>query len=205
MKEPISVDIWYDYACPYVYRAAVVLHRVKEQSGGQLVLRWRYFSLEQVNQKHGPGWKLWEQPETYPSRGRLAWKGAEAARQQGEEAFERFHLALLRLRHEEAWELTKPETVIEAARRAELDVGRFRRDFEAATLDGLARDHEEGVQRYGVFGTPTLVFENGRAAYVKLRPLPPEAEYVAVWERLQEIIAERPYIEEIKRPEPPRS
>jgi len=205
MQETSRVDIWFDYACPYVYRAAVLLDRVKNQSGGHLVLRWRYFSLEQVNQKHGPDWKLWEQPETYPSRGRLAWKGAEAARGQGEEAFERFHLALLRLRHEESWDLTKVETVFEAARRAELDLDRFRHDFDAATLDSLARDHEEGVQRYGIFGTPTLVFENGRAAYVKLRPLPPESEYMPVWERLREIIAERPYIEEIKRPEPPVS
>ncbi len=180
-----------------------MLHSVKDRTNGQLDLRWRYFSLEQVNQKHGPDWKLWEQPETYPSRGRLAWKGAEAARQQGPQAFERFHLALLRLRHEESWELTRPETILEAARRAGLDLDRFQRDFEQATLDGLARDHEEGVQRHGVFGTPTLVFENGRAAYLKLRPLPPESEYVAVWERLKDIIADRPYIEEIKRPVPP--
>lgn len=180
-----------------------MLHWIKEHVDDGLELHWRYFSLEQVNQKHGPDWKLWEQPESYPSRGRLAWKGAEAARQQGPEAFERFHLALLRLRHEESWELTRPETIVEAARRAGLDLEQFQRDFQAATLDGLARDHEEGVQRYGVFGTPTLVFPGGRAAYLKLRPLPPESEYPAVWERLKDIIAGRPYIEEIKRPVPP--
>ena len=73
-----------------------MLHWVKDRTNGQLDLHWRYFSLEQVNQKHGPDWKLWEQPETYPSRGRLSWKGAEAARQQGPAAFERFLVGLLR-------------------------------------------------------------------------------------------------------------
>ncbi len=156
-----------------------------------------------MNSTKGSDWKLWEQPESYPSRARLAWKGAEAARRQGPEAFERFHLALLTARHQEGKDLTDRETILGAARRAELDLDRFARDFDAATLDAIGRDHEEGVQRYGVFGTPTLVFGDGRAAYLKLRPLPPESEYRAVWQELRDIIEGRPYIQEIKRPVPP--
>lgn len=100
-------------------------------------------------------------------------------------------------------ELTERQTILDAATAAELDIAQFERDFDAATLDAVGRDHEAGVERYGVFGTPTLVFPNGRAAYVRLRPLPPESEMTMVWERLQDLIAERPYILEVKRPVPP--
>ncbi len=180
-----------------------MLHHAQQQLGDKLKVSWRYFSLEQVNNKFGPEWKLWDQPESYPSRSRLCWKGAEAARQQGDDAFARFHLALLTARHVDGKELTERQTIIDAARSAELDVEQFERDFDAATLEGVGRDHEAGVDTYGVFGTPTLVFPDGRAAYLRLRPLPPESEMMGVWERLRDLIAEHPYVLEVKRPVPP--
>ncbi|WP_038040491.1 DsbA family oxidoreductase [Thermorudis peleae] len=199
-----DVQVWFDYLCPYVYRASMLLLWLQEHYDPSLVVHWRYFSLEQVNQRFGPDWKLWEQPDDVPSRTRLAWKGAEAARQQGDEAFRRFHRALLRLRHEERRDLADPETIFEAARRAELDLDAFDRAFKQATLAALARDHEEGVQHYGVFGTPTLVFPNGRAAYLRLSTLPEEAKRGALWEQLVEMIANTPEVDEIKRPTPPQ-
>lgn len=177
-----------------------MLHKVKQELGDQVDVNWRYFSLEQVNQKNGPDWKLWDQPESYPSRARLAWKGAIAAREQGRDAFDRFHLALLTMRHVDNRELTDRETIFDAARAVELDMAQFERAFAAATLESVGRDHEAGVATFGVFGTPTFVFDNGNAAYLRLRPLPPENELMAVWEQIKGIMADRPQILEIKRP-----
>lgn len=203
MSDRVSVSIWYDYACPFVYAASVLMRRVKQELGDQIDITWRYFSLEQANQTHGPDWKLWEQPESYPSRGRLAWKGAIAARAQGDEAFDRFHFGLLSARHAEGQDLSDRATIFAVAGDAGLDMERFERDFEAATLEPVGADHEEGVQTYGVFGTPTFVFANGQAAFLRLRPLPPEDELLAVWEQFKAIAADRPEIAEIKRPVPP--
>ncbi len=50
--------------------------------GPKLTINWKYFSLEQVNSQQEPEWKIWEQPEDYPSRGIHAFRAAEAARQQ---------------------------------------------------------------------------------------------------------------------------
>lgn len=179
---------------------------MREQLGAGLEIDWRYFSLEQVNNENGPNWKLWEQPPEYESRGRLAFQAAEAARLQGKEAFERFHLALLRKRHEEAKKLFLKETAIEAAGVAGLDLRRFENDLaEPSLIQKLAADHTYAVEHHGVFGTPTLVFANGRAAYLKMKPAAPPAEAIAVWNDLHETIARRPYIEEVKRPVPPPS
>jgi predicted DsbA family dithiol-disulfide isomerase len=182
-----------------------LLQKAKEIEGDNLDIEWRYLSLEQINNKEGGDWKIWEQPETYPMRGRWAFKGAEAARKQGKDAFERFHLKLLAARHVDQKELTDKDTIFETARDAGLDMDRFGSDFEAASLDQLAADHEAGVRTYGVFGTPTLVFEGGKSGYLKMRPLPPEEELAGTWRQVKDVVQGRPEIGEIKRPVPPRT
>ena len=108
VSETIKVEIFYDYGCPYVHAAAVWIDSVKAALGDRLQVTWRYFPLEQVNSVEGPEWKLWEQPADYKSRGRGAFHGAIAARNQGDDAFERFHLALLKAKHVEGKEHSQP-------------------------------------------------------------------------------------------------
>ncbi|MBI2861428.1 MAG: DsbA family protein [Chloroflexi bacterium] len=170
--------------------------------GDRLSVGWRYFSLEQVNAKD-PEFKVWEAPPEYKSRGLLAFRAAEAARRQGERAFQRLHDELLETRFVRKQRLHERETIIDAAQRAGLDLERFQRDLEDPTnLRRLAEDHTEAVERYRIFGTPTLVFANGQAAYLKLEDVPASTEEAARdFELLHELIAERPYIWEVKRPE----
>lgn len=162
---------------------------------------WRSFSLDQVNERAGPGRNVWDRPEGYEAERLRGFLGAEAARRQGPAAFERFHLALLRLRHEEGRKLSDPATVLDAARAAELDLARFVADLEDPRgYAALAAQHTEAVERHAVFGTPTLVFPSGAAAYLKMRPAPPPDEALAVFEELRQLIEGRPNIAEVKRP-----
>jgi predicted DsbA family dithiol-disulfide isomerase len=178
----------------------VLLQRAREQ-GRDFEVGWRYFSLTQVNNKE-EGWTVWGAPEEEPVRGRLAFKAAEAARRQG--AFERLHMPLLQARHVRQRELEQLDPVRDVARSAGLDLTRFDRDLAAADiLSALARDHQTAVAEHGVFGTPTLVFEEGAAAYVRIRPAPVGEEALALFDELTGAIANRPYLLEIKRPPRP--
>ena len=184
-----------------MHTAAVWLADVRKTLGDRLAVTWRYFSLEQVNSQEGPEWKLWEQPDSYFSKGRLAFQAAEAARRQGPDAFERLHMGLLKARHEEGKSLAERAVVLDVAQRAGLDVARFERDLgDRSLLRRLGEDHTHAVEKYGVFGTPTLVFANGGAAYLKLRPAPPAQEAMRVFENLRQSIAGWPFIIEVKRP-----
>src|SRR6185437_10838347 len=107
VSEPVEIDVFYDYGCPYVYRATLWLRDVQAALGDALRVNWRYFPLEQVNSAEGPDWKLWEQPEGYRSRGLPAFRAAEAARRQGDEAFAAIHVALLRARHEDGADIAE--------------------------------------------------------------------------------------------------
>ena len=195
--ESIKFDVYFDYMCPFVYRAAGLIEAVRGSGVRDIEVRWRYFSLTQVNSKDD-GWTVWDAPPTERVRGRLAFKAAEAARRQGR--FDQMHRALLDARHRDRLDLDD-DAVIERVATG-LDLERFRRDLaDPSLLDALASDHLGGVTEHGVFGTPTFVFADGAAAYVRLGEAATEKEgAVEVFDRLVAVAASEPRILEIKRP-----
>ena len=93
------------------------LDRVKRVYGDDLEVTWKNFSLEQVNSKEGPEWKSWEQGDPTERRSLLSQMAAEAARRQGPELYDKFHLALLTARHggDDRIALNEEEPLIELA------------------------------------------------------------------------------------------
>jgi predicted DsbA family dithiol-disulfide isomerase len=197
--EVMELEVFYDYFCPFVYRASVLLQNVGAIR--RLNVVWRYFSLTQVNSKD-EGWSVWDAPATENVRGRMAFKAAEAARRQGR--FEDFHVPLLQARHRDRLEIDQVEVVERVALDAGLDLERFRKDVsDPGILESLARDHQQAVGEHGVFGTPTFVFPDGASAYVRLADAPDGGDSARVFDRLVSIAAREPSILEIKRPRKP--
>lgn len=195
----MDFELFYDYLCPYVYRASLLIANVAAARSPDV--RWRYFSLTQVNSTE-PGWTVWDAPATERVRGRLAFQAAEAARKQ--DRFDAYHAALLRARHHDRLDIDNREVVLQVAEVSGLDLERFRRDLDDPTaLQALARDHKDAVAKYGVFGTPTFVFPNGASAYIRLAEAPDGAEALHVYDSLLAVAADEPRILEIKRPTKP--
>lgn len=204
MSNPLVVEVYYDYLCPYVYAGAFWARDVKTALGDDVQFVWRSFPLEQVNSAEGPEWKLWEQPDDFVSRGLYAFRGAEAAKLQGEDHFLNFHFALLEARHVEDKNIGRKEVVIETARKAGLDVDAFTTALaDRALMANIGNDYETARSKHGVFGTPTFVFPDGAAAYMKMRPKAPEEDAVAVWNDFVKMVESRTYIAEVKRPTKP--
>ena len=203
MADPklIEFDLFYDYQCPFVYRASVLLQAVAGSGARRLHIGWRYFSLSQVNSKEA-GWTVWGAPPNEAVPGRLAFQAAEAARRQGR--FEELHMPLLHAGHRDRLNIDRLGVVEKVAAEAGLDMARFASDLADPTiLDALARDHREGVDEHGVFGTPTFVFPDGDAAYVRLGAPVEDSDAVELFDRLMLIAADEPRIREIKRPRKP--
>lgn len=200
LANEITFDVYYDILCPYVNAAALWLRDVQRQSPASITINWRYFPLEQVNTKEGPDWYLWKQPDSYESRGLLAFRAQIAARRQGEDAFTRMQYALLAARHEQDRDITRRETMLDLAREIDLDLPAFERDLADRSLMAvIGEDYREGRLQHNVFGTPTFVFPEGTAAYLKVLPPPPEATAVDVFNQFVATVRDRPYIQEIKR------
>src|SRR6266571_4366745 len=195
----IELEVFYDYNCPFVYRAA----RMLAGAGAERDMRvtWRYFSLTQVNSRE-EGWTVWGANGTELVRGRLAFKAAEAARRQGR--FDDLHPVLLTARHRDRLDLDDRHVIEGLAENAGLDMQRFRQDIEDPDiLSSLARDHQQAVTLHGVFGTPTFVFAAGGSAYVRLADAPEAADVVRIFDTLVAVAAHEPRILEIKRPVKP--
>ena len=181
------------------------LDTVRRKYRNELQITWKSFSLEQANSRQGPDWKIWEQDDITVPHSLVSLVVGEAAREQGNAAFERFHIALLIARHAGHGRIPLNELgpILEIAREAGLNIETLQRTIEnPATVAQVGRDHIEAVERYGVFGTPTLVFEGGNAAYLKTF-IPPEAESLAFFEHFAAITAGGAFFGELKRPQPP--
>ena len=166
-----------------------------------MAINWKYFSLEQVNSQQGPDWKIWEQPADYPSLGLRAFWAAEAARNQGEAAFSRFHMVLLTARHEQRRDIADMNTLTEVAQIVDLDLARFQKDLSnRQLLARLAQDHTYAVEQLGIFGTPTLVFAERQAIFLKIAPPLPPKECLPFFTELRQLAEKRQNVQEIKRP-----
>ena len=206
VSERVTVDVYFDFACPYVHSAAAWLREANRQLGdSRIEVTWKFFPLEQVNAPADADTPIWHLPAERRSRGRDSFHAAAAARRQGPEAFELFHAALLTLKHEEGEDHGKRSTLDEAASRAQLDLTRFAADLDdRSLLKEIENDYVSGREELGVFGTPTFVFPNGQSAYLRILPPPPAEEAVAFWLDFVRDVRDRPYLREIKRPQRPQ-
>lgn len=187
------------------------LDRVKQVYGDDMEITWRNFSLEQnaftLKQKSEgteSDWKVWEQEDPTQGRSLMGQIGAEAARRQGPELYDKFHLALLTARHggDGRIALNEEEPLVDLAQQVGLDTAKFREDLrDPALRKSIGADHEDAVSQ-SIFGTPTFVFENGNAAFIKAF-IPPQNDAVAEFEHFIALMDHRSYIGEIKRPQPP--
>jgi predicted DsbA family dithiol-disulfide isomerase len=205
-REPVVLDVYYDFLCPWAYRGSEFLRDVQEQVGKEnLKINWRFFPLEQVNSDNGPEWKLWEQPDDYESRGLGMFRAALAAWNQDQgDRFDKFHQLVFQTRHGEFTVDGERPDFARIAELAGLDVDQFNKDLTDRTLlSRIGEDYEYAREELGVFGVPTLVFENNNAAYIKILPKPEPDQVMAVWDEVRQTIANRPSIYEIKRPTPP--
>ena len=68
----MEFDIFFDFAWPFVYNAAVWLDKVKKHYGENLQLNWRNFSLQQINAKDPGDWKVWQEEDYTTTRSLMA-------------------------------------------------------------------------------------------------------------------------------------
>jgi 2-hydroxychromene-2-carboxylate isomerase len=190
-----EVDVHVDLMCPWAYQTSVWLRAVREASG--LCLRWRWFSLEEVNHVEGKK-HPWERPWSWGwSLLRIgAWLARDSA-----EAVDRWCEAAGRALHVEGRKVHTPEVAREVLAEAGLDPGVADAAIaDASTHDDVRADHER-VVALGGFGVPTLVFPGERALFgpvVREAPTDPD-EALRLWELVTGWL-EFPALYEMRRP-----
>lgn len=202
------LTLYFDFLCPYAWRGVELLNAL------ELDFEAVHYSLVQGNHSDNKGlpranpvWKLAEQSaetdNAYQRESLTAFLASHAAAQQGAVLHHALILELFRLRHRDSRSLDAA-AMLEAATIAKLDLERFTADQrdETARRSELSRDLERAGQ-LGVFGTPTIQLEDGKAAYFRFATLPSgKAAQQAAWELYLNVLNSDASVETIKRAKP---
>jgi hypothetical protein len=165
-------------------------------------LVWKAFALEQVNLPPEASIdELWATPAE--RRGLVPLAVAKWAQSQGDDVFKSVHGAFFEARHdpEQRKRIGDPEVAKEVLDSVGLDGGTIVKEVldDRRWLDAARVDHEEGAE-LGVFGVPTLQFEDGQPMFVRvLQPVEGDRA-LEVFGKIA-AAASDPLIHELKGPE----
>lgn len=170
MPRPFAVT--FDYRCPFARHMHMGLV-AGLADGRDWDVRFVPFSLDQVHIPEGDP-PVWDRPAGERGSGVRALEWGIAVRDTFPERFGAFHLNVFDIRHVHGKRFTE-ETLHEAAIAAGLDPDAIAQEVASGRpIKALAADHTEAVDRWAVFGVPTLI-ENDDAAFVRLmRPAQPD-------------------------------
>ena len=192
--------------CPWAYQASLWLRDVRDQTG--LRLRWRWFSLEEVNRVDGrkhPWERYWAWGWSLLRIG--AWLRDNAADGDGaagvaagDDAVDPWCAAAGRALHVEGRKVHTPDVARQVLAEAGLDPAVVDAAVaDPATHDVVHADHRRVVD-LGGFGVPTLVFSGERALFGPVvREAPEGPDALRLWDLVTGWL-EFPALYEVRRP-----
>jgi predicted DsbA family dithiol-disulfide isomerase len=159
--------VTWDYRCPFARNAhEALVNGLKD--GRDWDVRFWPFSLDQVHVEEGqtPVWERGLDGEGVSGLRALLW--GIAVRDAFPEQFLDFHVAAFRARHDEGKKIAEEAVLSEVAVSVGLDPGAVAAEVASGRpLKALEAEHTEAVDRYAVFGVPTII-DGDEAVFVRM-------------------------------------
>jgi hypothetical protein len=159
--------VTWDYRCPFARNAHEALVKGLKE-GRDWDVRFWPFSLDQVHVEEGetPVWERSLDGEGVSGLRALLW--GIAVRDAFPEHFLDFHEATFRARHDEGKKIAEEAVLAEVAQRVGLDSDAVAAEVASGRpLKALEAEHTEAVDRYAVFGVPTII-DGDEAVFVRM-------------------------------------
>ena len=119
---PARVDFHFDIMCPYAYQTSLWMREVRDRAG--VTVRWRFFSLEEINRVEGKK-HPWEREWSY---GWSMMRIGAYLRRQDPELLDRWYQVAGRALHEEGRKPHRPDVAETLLTEMGLDPGIVRAD-----------------------------------------------------------------------------
>ena len=194
---PVAVDFHFDIMCPWAYQTSRWIREVRDRTG--LEVRWRFFSLEEVNRVEGKK-HPWEREWSY---GWSMMRIGALLRRTDMDLLDRWYGAAGGARHVEGRKPHRPEVAEEILVGMGLDPGLVRRAIDDPSTGDEVRAEHELVVAGGGFGVPTLRFDDGQLLFGPVLVDPPTGDAaVRLWD-LTTGWLEFPRVYEVQRPKSP--
>ncbi|MEA2001773.1 MAG: DsbA family protein [Actinomycetota bacterium] len=149
--------ITFDYLCPFARNANEAVVEALE-SASKWEVDFRPFSLAQTKVEDGKI-DVWDRdPGSEGTRGVLALQWGIAVRDNWNDQFLAFHLALFDTRHGHGSDIGNQEILVQTAQAAGLDAEAVIAEVNSGRpLKTLATEHSDLVSGWAVFGVPTFI------------------------------------------------
>ncbi|MDQ3469611.1 MAG: DsbA family protein [Actinomycetota bacterium] len=188
------VEFHFDVMCPWAYQTSKWMRTVRDLTG--LEVRWRFFSLEEINRVEGKK-HPWEREWSY---GWSMMRIGALLRRDDPALLDAWYERAGRALHEEGRRPHRPEVAEELLAELGIDPSVVRLAIADATTHDDVRAEHERVVAAGGFGVPTLFFPDGQCLFGPVVVDPPAGEdAVALW-RLVEAWRRFPQLYEMQRP-----
>ncbi len=194
MTRPEAVDFHFDIMCPYAYMTSLWIREVRQAAGVEV--RWRFFSLEEINRVEGKK-HPWEREWSY---GWSMMRIGAYLRRIDENLLDGWYATAGRALHVEGRKPHRPEVAEVLLGEMDLDPAIVRAAIEDPTTgDEVLAEHQAVVARGG-FGVPTLLFDDGLALFGPVLVDPPTVdEAVRLWDHVTAWL-DYPHVYELQRP-----
>ena len=191
---PMAVDFHFDIMCPYAYQTSLWIRNVRDETG--LDIRWKFFSLEEINRSEGKK-HPWEREWSY---GWSMMRIGALLRRQDMDLLDRWYAEAGKALHIDGRQPHRPEVAEAILGEMGLDPGLVRAAIaDSSTADEVLAEHQQVVSMGG-FGVPTLLFAGGQALFGPVLVDPPTGSAaVRLWD-LTVGWLEFPHVYEVQRP-----
>ncbi len=193
-ERPTGVDFHFDIMCPYAYQTSLWMREVRDLTG--IDVRWRFFSLEEINRQEGKK-HPWERAWSY---GWSMMRIGALLRRQGMDQLDRWYETAGRALHLEGRKPHRPEVAEELLVEMGLDPALVRSAVDDPTTGEEVRAEHDSVVAKGGFGVPTLVFDDDQALFGPVLVDPPHGQdALRLWDLVTGWL-EFPAVYELQRP-----
>lgn len=184
--------------CPFAYQTSLWLREVRDTRG--LEVRWRFFSLEEINLEEGQR-HPWERDWAY---GFSQMRVGALLRRQGQPLVDDWYAAVGRAFFVDERPTHTPEVHRQIL--DEIGVGGDVLDEALAdptTAEEVRADHDEVVATHGGHGVPTIVFDTGMVLFGPVvAPAPTGEAAMRLWD-LVCAWGDVPHLFEVRKPKTP--
>jgi 2-hydroxychromene-2-carboxylate isomerase len=188
------VDFHFDIMCPWAYQTSLWMREVRDAAG--IDVRWRFFSLEEINRVEGKK-HPWEREWSY---GWSMMRIGALLRRTDSDLLDRWYQAAGHALHIEGKKPHRPEVAEELLAQLGLDPGLVRAAIDDPTTGDEVHAEHDAVVALGGFGVPTLVFPDGQALFGPVLIDPPRGDAaIRLWEHVTGWL-EFPHLYELQRP-----
>jgi 2-hydroxychromene-2-carboxylate isomerase len=185
-KQP--VDFYFDPSCPWAWRTALWIQEVEKVRS--IEVTWKFLSLAKINDKGDYARDSHAASHaTFPLL-------ARAREQFGNEAVRRLYVALGKARHERKEDLADAGVIESALKEAGLDPS-WRIDAVAPGVEErILAEHQEGLDRHGAFGVPTIAVAGQRGFFGPVITSVPTGEDAGeLWDHISWLAARDDFFE----------